>query len=155
VRWAVTTRRTTGRLQGLDHAWNGPAQLLDAEERWAQARRLLHGDTLDLDDRVAGLLVLLYAQRGTTISQLTIADKLRALGLRPNPARSAALFGLAAELPAAILARMLGIAIDVAVDWQHLASGDWTSYAAEISRRPNATGSGDVRLPPRQAETAR
>ena len=30
---------------------------------------------------------------------------------------------------------MLGIAIDVAVDWQHLAGGDWTSYATEVSRR--------------------
>jgi hypothetical protein len=64
-----------------------------------------------------------------------LGQRLRALGIRPNPARSAALFGLAAELPAAILARMLGVAIGVGVDWQHLASGDWTSYAAEVSRR--------------------
>ena len=208
VRWAVATRRTSSQLQGLDRTWNGPAELLDGEQRWTHARRLLHDDTLELDDRVAGLLVLLYAQRAATIAALSTADvdtaddvvrlhlgatpvelpepaadlvrallatraghatigqaattgwlfpggqparpvsaaqmgqRLRALGLRPNPARSAALFGLATELPAAVLARTLGIAIDVAVDWQHLASGDWTSYAAEISRRATTGCSG-------------
>ena len=216
VRWAVATGHTTNRLQGIARTWNGPAELIDGEQRWAQARRLLHDDTLDLDDRVAGLLVLLYAQRAATIAQLSTADvdldadvvrlhlgatpvelpepaaelvrrltsnrvghaatgqpaitcwlfpggqpgrpvsaaqmgqRLRALGLRPNPARSAALFGLAAELPAAILARMLGIAIDVAVDWQHLTSGDWTSYAAEISRR-TSTGAYPPGAAPRAA----
>ncbi|WP_181818813.1 hypothetical protein [Rhodococcus sp. AG1013] len=45
-----------------------------------------------------------------------MGKRLRALGIRPNPARSAALFALAAEVPAAILARTLGIHINVAVD---------------------------------------
>jgi hypothetical protein len=31
---------------------------------------------------------------------------------------------------------MLGIHIKVAVSWQQAASGDWTSYAADVSRRP-------------------
>jgi len=74
-------------------------------------------------------------QPARPVSAAQMGHRLRALGLRPNPARSAALFGLAAEVRAAILARTLGIAIDVAVDWQHLAGGDWTSYAAEVSRR--------------------
>jgi hypothetical protein len=30
---------------------------------------------------------------------------------------------------------MLGIHIKVAVQWQQLSAGDWTSYAADISRR--------------------
>jgi hypothetical protein len=30
---------------------------------------------------------------------------------------------------------MLGIHIKVAVAWQQAASGDWMSYAAEVSRR--------------------
>jgi len=34
-------------------------------------------------------------------------------------------------LPAAILARQLGIHISVAVAWQRASSGDWTNYAAE------------------------
>jgi hypothetical protein len=45
------------------------------------------------------------------------------------------LFQLATELPAALLARMLGIHIDVAVAWQHASAGDWTNYAAHVSRR--------------------
>ncbi len=46
------------------------------------------------------------------------------------------LFQLATEIPAAVLARMLGIHIKVAVHWQHVSAGDWTSYAADVSRRP-------------------
>jgi hypothetical protein len=38
-------------------------RVIDAEGRWAQARRLLHDDALKPEDRVAGLLVLLYAQQ--------------------------------------------------------------------------------------------
>jgi hypothetical protein len=31
---------------------------------------------------------------------------------------------------------MLGIHIAVAVQWQQASSGDWTTYAADIARRP-------------------
>ncbi|MEQ4306340.1 hypothetical protein ABNF97_34065, partial [Plantactinospora sp. B6F1] len=37
------------------------------------------------------------------------------------------LFMLAAEVPAAILAKMLGIHIKAAVQWQQLSNGDWTT----------------------------
>ncbi|MER5627395.1 hypothetical protein ABT061_40875 [Streptosporangium sp. NPDC002544] len=39
------------------------------------------------------------------------------------------------DLPAAVLAHMLGIHITVAVAWQRASAGDWTAYAAEVSRR--------------------
>jgi hypothetical protein len=42
---------------------------------------------------------------------------------------------LAGEVPAAILAKMLGIHIKAAIQWQQLSNGDWTTYAAEISQR--------------------
>jgi hypothetical protein len=71
----------------------------------------LHDDTLDPENRVAGLLVLLYAQQPAAIGRL------------------------ATEVPAAVPARMLGIRIAVA--WQRASAGDWTSYAAEVSRRPS------------------
>jgi hypothetical protein len=45
------------------------------------------------------------------------------------------LFQLATDPPAAILAKMLGIHIAVAVTWQRASAEDWTSYAAEVSRR--------------------
>ena len=199
VRWA---RRQ--KLTSLDFAatrWDGPSGIIDTEARWHHARRLLHDDTLKPEDRVAGLLILLYAQGPAAISRLTLdhvhageqhvqlrlgrepvilpeplgtlilqltasrrghaalgdqgnsrwlfpggqpgqpisayrlAEQLRQLGLRPGPARSTALFGLAAELPAALLTRLLGIHISVAVAWQRASSGDWTAYAADYSKR--------------------
>src|SRR5258708_40299383 len=50
---------------------------------------------------------------GQPISAYPLAERLRQLGLRPGQARSTALFGLATELPAALLARLLGIHISV------------------------------------------
>lgn len=171
------------------------------EARWDQARRPLHDETIKHEDRLAGLLVLLYAQWPATLSRLTIdhtltsggqvlirlgdepvvlpepvaslalavvanrrgkaavgdpgssrwlfpggqpgrpispyalTERLRQLGLQSARDRSTALFQLATDLPAAVLARMLGIHITVAVAWQRASAGDWTDYAAEISRR--------------------
>jgi len=206
VRWA---RRQ--KLTSLDFAatkWDGPAGIIDTEARWQHARGLLHDDTLRPEDRVAGLLLLLYAQCPAAISRLTIdhvlpgeqqvrlrlgrepivlpepldalvphlaasrrghatlgdqgssrwlfprgqpgkpisadrlAGRLRQLGLRPGQARSTALSGLATELPAALLARLLGIHISVAVAWQRASSGEWAAYAADYSRRQH--GPADV-----------
>ena len=198
VRWAISCNINRN-LQFAATRWTGPARPMDQDERWQQARRLLHDDTLDTSDRVAGLLVLLYAQRLAAISQLTLdhldtsdgtvklrlgtvpvvlpeplatltrdltatrrghavlgdqgtsrwlfpggqpgrpissdrhGERLRQLGLRPGQARSTALSQLATELPAAVLARLPGIHIKVAVAWQHVSAGDWTSYAADVS----------------------
>src|SRR5262249_62309969 len=55
---------------------------------------------------------------GQPISAYQLAERLRRLGLRPAQSRTTALFGLAAELPAAMLARRLGIPIKGAVAWQ-------------------------------------
>lgn len=206
LRWATTTQNTTSILDGKSFSWGGPTDLLDGEQRWAIARRLLHDDTLKPADRAAGLLVLLYGQHASTISQLTtdhvvtgpdtvqlrfgtasitlpepvatlmrtlvntrtghaalgdigtstclfpggqpgrpisaahMGVRLRGLGIRPNPAGSAALFSLAAQLPAAILSRTLGIHIDVAVTWQKASAGDWSNYAADVVTRTTNTG---------------
>ena len=74
-------------------------------------------------------------QPGRPISADRLGQRLRLIGLRPAEARSTALFQLATELPAAVLARMLGIHITVAVQWQRSSAGDWTSYAADVSKR--------------------
>ncbi|WP_223198493.1 hypothetical protein [Solihabitans fulvus] len=63
------------------------------------------------------------------------------LGIRPGQARSTALLQLATEIPAAILARTLGIHTDVALARQRLSAGDWTTYAADVSRRNHTTTS--------------
>src|SRR5487761_1738022 len=165
VRWARRHKMTS-----LDFAairWGGPTGVIDTETRWEQARWLLHDSTLKPEDRVAGLLVLLYAQWPATISQLALGDqgtspwlfpggqpgrpisasrlaeRLRQLGIRSGQSRSAALFQLATDLPAAVLARMLGIHIAVAVAWQHASAGDWAAYAAEVSRRSQPAGTPD------------
>ena len=69
VRWARKQKLTS-----MDFAatrWGGPAGVIDTETRWQQARWLLHDDTLKPEDRVAGLLVVLYAQTAATVSRLT------------------------------------------------------------------------------------
>jgi len=65
VRWAVASKHARGlKPPGSRPACrNGPH---DTERRWADARRLLHDASLELPDRVAGLLVLLYAQAWST-----------------------------------------------------------------------------------------
>ncbi|WP_331763202.1 site-specific integrase (plasmid) [Streptomyces sp. NBC_01590] len=200
VRWSVQHRHAHGLTYGTVR-WTGPQGTIDSEKRWADARRLLNDNTLPTADRVAGLLLILYAQKIATIRQLTVDDvditgetvaisfgtspvilpmplatlvrelvatrrgkakigtpddapwlfpggqpgrplsdsqialRLHKIGIRPQQDRSTALFTLAAELPAAILARMLGVHIQVAVQWQKASGGDWAAYADEISRR--------------------
>jgi hypothetical protein len=75
-------------------------------------------------------------QPGQPISGARLTQRLDALGISPRQARSTALFQLAAEVPAAILARTLDVRTDVAVTWQRLSAGDWAAYAADVSRRP-------------------
>ncbi|MDN3061072.1 hypothetical protein PH213_42585 [Streptomyces sp. SRF1] len=204
VRWSVQHRHAHGLTYGTVR-WTGPLGTIDSEKRWADARRLLNDDTLPTPDRVTGLLLILYAQKITTISQLTVDDvhfdgdtvsitfgtspvvlpaplaslvrelvatrrgkakigtpedvpwlfpgghpgrpltdnqigiRLHKIGIRPKQDRSTALFTLATELPAAILARMLGVHIKVAVQWQQASAGDWAAYAADVSRRTRST----------------
>lgn len=204
VRWAAAEKLTS--LEVCAVRWCGPTGPIDGDRRWELARRLLRDDTVEAADRVAGLLVLLYAQRAAAISRLTLdhverreegvrlrlgarpivlpeplarlvlnlvatrrghaalgdqgtspwlfpggqpgrpisasrlTERLRDLGIHAGPARSSALFQLATELPAAVLARMLGIHIKVAVEWQRVCSGDWTGYAAAYSRQETDGG---------------
>ena len=52
------------------------------------------------------------------------------LGLRVRPARTAALCALAADLPAPVLADLLGLHITIAVRWAHIVRRGWTGYLA-------------------------
>ncbi|WP_329330886.1 hypothetical protein [Streptomyces luteogriseus] len=63
---------------------------MDEDERWALSRRLMHDDDLAVEDRFAGLLVLLYAQSLTTVCQLPVtavivADSQTSLMLGDSP----------------------------------------------------------------------
>ncbi|MFI7337013.1 site-specific integrase [Streptomyces sp. NPDC050085] len=202
VRWAVAHRHAHN-LTAPATRWVGPTGPHDEDRRWEVARRLLHGDDAPTADRVAGLLLLLYAQHVNTIRHLTVDHvrhdggqwkimlgdrpimlpapldvlmeelitsrrghslvdapggwlfpgrvpgrplsrdqlvlRLRALGVIPRQDRATALFTLASQVPAAILARMLGIHRAVAVQWQQASGGDWAAYAADVAARPVRT----------------
>jgi hypothetical protein len=170
--------------------------------RWITARKLLNDDTINLEDRFAGLLVLLYAQPLTDVVQLTVhhvnkqqqhvllklgstplrlpppldlmltrliaerrghasvgrtntspwlfpgglpgrpisTDRLRKrlqrLGISPRPARASALLDLSAQMPAAVLHKLLGVSIRTATSWTCGFGSSWSDYAAQIQRRP-------------------
>ncbi|WP_342279452.1 hypothetical protein [Streptomyces sp. CLV115] len=72
---------------------------------------------------------------GRPLSESQIALRSPKIGIRREQDRSAALFALAAEPSAAILARMLGGHIQVAVQRRKASGGDWAAYADEISCR--------------------
>jgi hypothetical protein len=213
VRWAVARRHASG-LTAPATRWPGPSGPLDQDRRWADAQRLLHQETYPAADRVAGLLVLLYAQKLSAVTALTtshvqhqdgrtllrlgsrpvilpapldalviglaagrrppgssllgvpspwlfpgrkpgsaltgdaLAQRLHALGISPRQGRATALFTLAAEVPAAILAKTLGIHVQAAIQWQKLSAGDWAAYAADISRRSGHTRRPDTSTHP-------
>lgn len=47
---------------------------LDGDERWATVRRLLHDNSIDIDLRVVGLLVLIYGQLLTRVARIQKRD---------------------------------------------------------------------------------
>jgi hypothetical protein len=70
ARWANRHQLTS--LEFPATRWHGPTRTIDTQARWAQARWLLHDHTVNPADRVAGLLVLLYAQTPAAVSRLTL-----------------------------------------------------------------------------------
>ena len=71
-------RKTTARLV-VPGRPSVEGTALDDHARWAIVERLLHDSTIDLTDRVAGCLVLLYAQQlsrlvGLTVEQVVTTD---------------------------------------------------------------------------------
>ena len=71
---------------------------------------------------------------GRPITPARLGERLRAIGIYAQTGRRAALTDLAAQLPAAVLADLLGLHETTAAKWIHQAGGDWTRYAAELAR---------------------
>ena len=67
--WTAQQRLTTDLTIRAAPVRAGSA--LDSEDRWTIARRLLHDDTIELVDRIAGSFVLLYAQPLTRTAAMT------------------------------------------------------------------------------------
>ena len=137
---SAISRLTLGNIDAGDgqvllHLGREPILLpepLDGLARHLAATRRGHAT---IGDHGASPWLLPGGRPGQPISPYRLAERLQQIGVQPGPARSTALFQLAAEVPAAILARMLGIHINVAVAWQHASNGDWAAYAADVSRR--------------------
>jgi hypothetical protein len=201
VAWATTR----GHTRGLDippRARSDQITQIEDDHRWALARSLLHHDSHATEDRVAGLLVLLYGQPPARIARLTrdqitltpdqaqlalgatpldlpapldelarqllgrrhghaavgrtgdhpwlfpggapaqpisasrLSARLAPLGIHARSGRNTALMDLAATIPPAALARLLGIHIKTAADWAERTAGSQAAYAAQVSRRP-------------------
>jgi hypothetical protein len=69
---------------------------------------------------------------GRPLTAARLGERLRALGIRAQPSRRAALTSLAAQLPAAVLAELLHLHPTTAVRWVRAAGGDWNRYAAQL-----------------------
>jgi hypothetical protein len=76
---------------------------------------------------------------GRPITAACLGGRLRALGINAQAGRRAAMQQLAAEVPAAVLADLLGMAVTTAVKWTHAAGGDWARYAADTARTRQTT----------------
>ncbi|MGP3756898.1 hypothetical protein [Streptomyces sp. IBSNAI001] len=176
------------------------ADIVAADTRWRLVHRLIQEPGLDVRDRTAGLLLLLFAQPPSRICALTRDDvlddgatlrlrlgthpaeipppldtmvrelmrhpggkahrlepgpsrwlfpgartgrpmepvsmsrRLKALGIRPRPARNASLMDLAAELPAIIFSRLLGFSEQTAANWTAESGGEDAAYGAHRAR---------------------
>ena len=60
--------------------------------------------------------------------------QLVAIGIKPYENRKATLFQLAGDIPAPVLAELIGISNDNAADWARLAARDWSGYIADRAR---------------------
>jgi hypothetical protein len=69
LQWAATAGHARAIIVPNLASRTGPAD--SDEQRWAQVRRLLHDDTLELTDRVAGTLLLLFGQQLSRIAAMT------------------------------------------------------------------------------------
>jgi hypothetical protein len=193
-------------------ARSDPEEILTPEDRWQMLRRCLHDEQIPTCLRVAGALILLYAQNPSRIVRLTredlatrgnyqyltlgqhpvilppklatllkeqataavrwrrprveldtphrhwlfpgnhpgqhaTADRIstllaRELGLYTRPARAAALCALAEDLPAAVLADLLGVHVTTAIRWASLIRHDWFSYLNARADRVDAEVAG-------------
>ena len=70
---------------------------------------------------------------GRPITAAYLGQRLGVFGIDARAARRATQQQLAAEVPAVVLAEMLGVAITTAVAWVQAAGGDWANYAALIT----------------------
>jgi hypothetical protein len=57
-----------------------------------------------------------------------MSNRLRRHGLTAEPARQTALLALTADLPAPVIADLLGIGVSTALRWANHTAPDWATY---------------------------
>jgi hypothetical protein len=65
------------------------------------------------------------------VAPQTLTRRLRQHGIEPRQARNSALAAWASDLPSAVLASLLGVHIQTAVNWVGRIRRDWTTYIAD------------------------
>ena len=65
---------------------------------------------------------------GGHVEPKTFYNRLAAIGITVRPGRRAALMALAQDLPAAVLARLIGLHITTAASWSQELKHDWSAY---------------------------
>jgi hypothetical protein len=70
------------------------------------------------------------------VAPQTLTRRLRQHGIEPRQARNTALAAWASDLPTAVLASLLGVHIQTAVNWASRTRRDWTAYIAERVSAP-------------------
>jgi hypothetical protein len=80
---------------------------------------------------------------GEHLRPAALGARLRRLGPGHRAARNGALIALAAELPAPVLASLLGLHQNTAIRWTQHAEADWAAYlAARASTQPPSPAAG-------------
>ena len=67
---------------------------------------------------------------GSHMATERVRNELVSHGIHPRQCRTAALFALASQIPAPVLADIAGITPNVAIRWAALAARDWSGYVA-------------------------
>ncbi len=194
ARWAAE-RGLMAKLAFPAGQRHGPAAAIADQDRIAVARRLLHDPDIEARDRVAAVLIVLFAQPVSRVARLTVDDltidhntstirlgasaitlpaplsdhvrrllaerrsraaaelgdsrwlfpggapgrpigaqvlsrRLKRIGVDCANARRTALLQLGGELPAALLADLLGLHIRTANKWAQIAGRPWGDYPA-------------------------
>ncbi len=80
---------------------------------------------------------------GQPLHARSLTARLSRHGISARPARNGALIALAADLPAAIMADLLGMHVSTAVRWVTYARRDWAAYLAiraadQKEKKPNS-----------------
>src|SRR5450755_1216324 len=73
---------------------------------------------------------------GKPISPEQLVTRLTRLGISARAGRAAALMDLAAQLPAVVLSKLLGINLTTATAWNQAAGNTRPACAAQVARRP-------------------